>query len=64
MELSNYKIIDVHISTIRKGDTIQCKDGFVRTVGANNIKKGGFMGDSIFGDSYKLGTEQVKKVLI
>jgi len=64
MELSNHKIIEVHISTIKKGDTVLCKDGFVRTIGANNIKYDSFMGHSLFGDSYKSGTEKVKKVLI
>ncbi len=52
----------VHISNIRQGDTIKCKDGFIRTVNKEFIKNG-FMGVTLFGDSYKLGTEPVLKVI-
>jgi len=55
-------IIEVHISEIRVGDTIICLDGYERTVGPQNIKKDKFMGVTLFGDSYKLGTIKVKKV--
>ena len=64
MELSKFKTQEVHISKIRGGDTIICLDGFVRTVCNNNIKRGGFFGDTLFGDSYKFGYTLVKKVLI
>jgi hypothetical protein len=58
------KILEVHISSISIGDTIICdSDGLERTVGKGNIKRGSFMGISIFGDSYRLGTVLVKKVL-
>lgn len=55
-------IIEVHISEIRVGDTIVCLDGYERTVTPQNIKKDKFMGVTLFGDSYKLGTIKVKKV--
>lgn len=51
----------VHVSMVRVGDAIVCGDGKVRTVCANDIKHG-FMGTSIFGDSYKCGTLSVKRI--
>lgn len=56
--------VEVHISTIRSGDTILHTDGKVRTVCRNNITKDKFMRISLFGDSYRLGTLPVKKLLI
>jgi hypothetical protein len=64
MELQQYPTTEVHISTIKKGDTIIHVDGFVRTVCQNNIKEDKFMGRSLFGDSYKSGHRLVKKILI
>ena len=52
---------EVHISMIRAGDTINHL-GYVTTVCENNIKRCSFMGTSLFGDSYKLGTVLVEKV--
>jgi len=60
---SNQKIIEVHISEIKTGDLVKCKDGFIRTIGKNNINYNSFMGYTLFGDSYKLGREKVQKVL-
>lgn len=60
---SNRKIKEVHISTIKNGDTIIHTDGHARTVSNSNIKRG-FYGITLFGDSYRMGTIQVKKVLI
>ena len=57
------EIKEVHIKTIKVGDTVLCKDGEQRTICKNNISYGGFMGTSIFGDSYKSGYEKVKKVI-
>jgi hypothetical protein len=57
------KIVEVHISTIKIGDTILCNDGAERTVGKGNIKKSDFMSRTIFGDSYILGRMPVKKVI-
>lgn len=58
----NYKIKEVHISTIKVDDIVLCPDGNIRTVGPNNFKKG-FMGVTLWGDSYRLGTIPVKKVI-
>ena len=64
MDISKFEIREVHISTIKAGDTILHLDGLTRTVCENNIRRGGFMGTSLFGDCYKLGKISVKKVLI
>lgn len=56
-------IKEVHISTISIGDSILCPDGKERTVSKGNIKRSEFMGISIFGDTYNLGTKPVKKVI-
>lgn len=64
MELNQFPTKEVHISTIKSGDTIIHVDGHVRTVCKNNIKNDSFMGKSLFGDSYKLGHTLVKKILI
>jgi hypothetical protein len=46
-----------HISEIKAGDTIE-HAGQLRTVTAQDIKAG-FMGRTIFGDSYRLGQQPV-----
>lgn len=56
--------VNVHISQIRPGDTILHTDGMVRTVCPKNITRSSFMGISLFGDTYRLGTLPVKKLLI
>lgn len=63
MDLSKYKIVEVHISTIKHGDTILHTENKITTVCNNNIKRG-FFGITLFGDSYNLGTVLVKKILI
>lgn len=60
--MEDYTITLVHIDDIRIGDSVLCPDGRIRTVCRNNIKSSIFMGTTLFGDSYKLGTEPVKKV--
>ena len=52
----------VHISEIKAGDTIVCRDGKIRTVCQNNIKKS-FIGTTLFGDSYNCGYILVEKVI-
>lgn len=47
---------------VRVGDQVLCKDGNIRTVCSKDIKWDSFMGTSIFGDTYVLGREKVKKV--
>lgn len=59
--MKNFKIEEVHISEIKSGDTIMHFDG-IRTVCNSNIKKGGFMGTSLFGDSYVSGRKKVKRL--
>ena len=54
----------MHKDDIRVGDIILCKDGEMRTVCRNNIKYDSFMGLSLFGDTYKLGYEKVKRVIL
>lgn len=56
--------VKVHISQIRLGDTILHTDGKVRTVCRKDITRNNFTGISLFGDSYRLGTMPVKKLLI
>lgn len=63
MELAGFKRVNVHVSTIKHGDTIVCLDGLIRTIGRKNISKG-FMGTSLYGDSYNLGTKLVTKILV
>lgn len=53
-------IEQVHISQIMAGDTVEI-DGVAKTVSGNNIKRG-FMGKTLFGDSFKMGTVPVKKI--
>lgn len=50
----------VHISDIRAGDTVS-HNGCLRTVCRSDIKRG-FMGITLFGDSYRLGLTPVEKV--
>lgn len=58
----NYTTQDTHISTIRAGDTVE-HQGRLMTVCASNLKRG-FMGITLFGDSYRLGTLPVKKATL
>jgi hypothetical protein len=51
----------LHISEIKVGDSV-LHNGKVMTVGPNDIKGGGFMGRTLFGDSYRLGGKLVTVV--
>lgn len=51
-----------HISEIRVGDTV-VHAGHERTVCPRDLKTNTFMSTTLFGDSYKLGTVLVKKVV-
>lgn len=55
------KTKQVHISTIKPGDTV-IHNGHMRTVCANNITHSDFMGRQLFGDSYRLGHKKVTLV--
>ena len=57
------RIKEVHISEIKRGDTILHVDGEARTICDSNIKKG-FCGKTLFGDSYRGGSLLVKKILL
>lgn len=59
----NYTIKEIHKEDVQVGDTIICDDGVMRTVCQNNITRDSFMGILIFGSSYRLGLEKVKKVI-
>lgn len=50
-----------HISQVKAGDTILYR-GEIKTLCQSNIKHGGFMGKTIWGDCYKLGYEKVTVV--
>ena len=52
----------VHISQINVGDVIE-HNGVAKTVSGNNLKRSEFMGITIFGDSYKLGSQKVKRLM-
>lgn len=52
------KKIEVHIDNIKSGDTIE-HNGQIKTVSKKDIKIGGFMGTTIFGDSYSIGHKKV-----
>lgn len=58
-----YEIRNVHKDDIKVGDTILCLDGIMRTVSRNDITNG-FCGTCILGESYRLGSLPVKKVII
>jgi hypothetical protein len=60
--MKSAKLKDVHISQIAPGDTIEY-EGKLTTVSANNIKRDSFMGITLFGDSYNLGSKPISKVV-
>ena len=55
------KIEKIHISRIRAGDTI-FHDNKSMTVCDKDIKRDDFMGISLFGDCYRLGTVPVLSI--
>jgi hypothetical protein len=52
---------EVHISKINIGDTVLHEEK-EHTVGKNNLKHCSFMGTTLFGDSYNLGSKPVKRI--
>jgi len=56
------KTEQIHIDLLKAGDTI-LHDGKEMTVCNKDLKRGGFMGTSVFGDSYKSGYQPVIRVL-
>ena len=58
----NHILTFVNKKTIKPGDTIMFR-GKMRTVNASDIKQDELMGLTIFGDSFMLGYDLVKKVI-
>ncbi|QNV69380.1 hypothetical protein F7661_28080 (plasmid) [Pseudomonas sp. CFA] len=56
--MTNYDTVNTHINTVRAGDTV-LHNGELRTVCNSDIKRRGFMGTTLFGDSYRSGTVPV-----
>ena len=54
-----YYIEDIHIDYIRGGDVI-LRDGKLITLCNKDIKRGGFLGTTVMGDSYYSGHKPVK----
>lgn len=52
----------VKISEIVPGDTV-IHNGHEHTVNRNHIKDDSFMGRTLFGDSYALGSKLIEKVI-
>jgi hypothetical protein len=59
--MSNSTTEQVHISKIQSGDTI-VHNNEVTTVSNTNIKNDGFMGKTLFGDSYNSGHKLVTRI--
>lgn len=53
----------VHISKVRVGDTV-IHNNREMTVCATDIKRDPFMGNLLFGDCYRLGSQLVERVVI
>ena len=51
------------IKDIRIGDTIIDNDDKIKLVSQGNLKYDKFMGLTLFGDCYKLGTQKVRKLI-
>ena len=62
MQTKKHRIELVNISTIKAGDVI-LSGGKEITVTSKDIKEDDFMGRTLFGDSYNLGTLPVMKVI-
>jgi hypothetical protein len=52
----------IHITKMKAGDTV-LHLGYVKTLSETSIKRGGFMGDRIWGDSYQCGSKPVIVVI-
>ena len=61
--MSRWPVEEIHISDVVVGDTV-FHQGNEMTVCVKNIKRDDFFGFLLFGDSYKLGTQKVKRLLI
>ncbi len=61
MLIDHFGTEEVHIDCIKVGDTV-IHDEAMKTVCRQNIGGDTFMGRTLWGDSYKLGTVPVKRV--
>lgn len=59
----NYTKENIHITDVRVGDTVEHNGKFM-TVCSNDIETRGFMGTTLFGDSYKCGYQPVVRINI
>ena len=55
--------IAVDIQDIKIGDRVIDNDNTTKTVSKGNLKYNEFMGLTLFGDCYKLGTQKVRKLI-
>ena len=55
--------IAVDIQDVKIGDTIIDNDDKIKLVSQGNLKYDKFMGLTLFGDCYKLGTQKVRKLI-
>ena len=62
MSAFSFKIVEVDKENIRHGDAIE-HNGVIQTVSRSDIRRNNFTGLTIFGDSYRLGRQKVKKVI-
>ena len=53
---------EVHISSVRRGDIV-FHDGKARTVGKKSLRHNMFIGYTLFGDPYLLGTKPVVRFI-
>lgn len=60
--MDNVIIKKVHISTIKQGDTVLW-DGHMKTISKHHLGYVDWIGHTLFGDSFNMGTVPVKKVL-
>lgn len=51
------------IQDIKIGDRVIDNDNTTKTVSKGNLKYNEFMGSTLFGDCYKLGTQKVRKLI-
>lgn len=62
MQRFQYHIEEININSVCSGDTV-LHDDRICTVSNNDLRHSDFMGLTLFGDSYKLGTLPVLKIV-
>lgn len=61
--MHTYPVKLTHIDDIKVGDVVEV-DGIQRTVSPDKLKKGGFCGTTLWGDSYRAGTILVRQAVL